>query len=194
MQTPPRLRLSLEQTPSNNYQQRTNKFESDKLTLEADRLKNNREMSDVKDKEKELEETEVPKDDKNKNNKPSYHVVGVFKQVLILLWKNWIVFRRHKLAIFVEIFATYIFVLILFLLRYFIDSTQYKDQTLSTYNVLSLVNDSSGRSVLYYYPNNAFLQTVVQDAVNLINAQKSAFNPTGILNNFRHSSLVNLII
>jgi hypothetical protein len=111
-------------------------------------------------------------------------IVGVFFQIWILIWKNWILFKRNFVGTLVELFASYTFVLIIIFLRYFIDSTKYYEQTSTTNairNVIDQVNTTSGRSIVYYYPNNAFIQGIVTNAMAMITTQVPAFSVTGSL-------------
>ena len=100
-------------------------------------------------------------------------VVGVFRQTLILFWKNSLLFRRNISGTIAEILVAFIFVLILLLLRYFIDTPHYQDQTNTNLsnpvlNVASFVNDTSGRYNILYYPNNDFISDIMNRAKELI--------------------------
>ena len=100
-------------------------------------------------------------------------VVGVFRQTLILFWKNSLLFRRNISGTIAEILVAFIFVLILLLLRYFIDTPHYQDQTNTNLsnpvlNVASFVNDTSGRYNILYYPNNDFISDIMKRAKDLI--------------------------
>jgi hypothetical protein len=126
-------------------------------------------------------------------------IVGIFSQVWILVWKNWILFKRNISGTIVELLASYIFVLIILFLRYFVDSTKYYDQTSTTNaikNVIDQVNTTTGRGVVYYYPNNAFIQGIVTNAMSLITTQVPAFSVTGffLFLNFLENSNKNLCI
>jgi hypothetical protein len=107
---------------------------------------------------------------------------GPFKQILILLWKNWILFRRNKFATVIEIGVAYLFVIVLGLFRIFIDSPRYK--AISSLNdpeisVASLINITSNRTMLSYYPPNEFIRKFVTNALALIKQAQPKFNATG---------------
>ena len=81
-----------------------------------------------------------------------------------------------------EILMAFLFVLIIILLRYFVDITTYPDQNSFSNPVLGVFDlaNSSNRSLIYYHPNNSFIQEIVTDAYNLINAQSPNFTATRI--------------
>jgi hypothetical protein len=109
-------------------------------------------------------------------------VVGVFMQIWILMWKNWVLFKRNIKGTLVEILVSYMFVIIIVLLRILIDTTQYYDQTSTTNtvsNVIDQVNTTTGRTYVYYYPNNAFIQGIVTNAMSMIQTEVPAFTYTG---------------
>jgi hypothetical protein len=114
----------------------------------------------------------------------SKKVVGFWKQIWILLWKNWILLKRNKLGTVVEILVSLLFVVILIFLRFFVDSIKVDEQTSTTNpprNVIDLVNTTTGRTLVLYYPNNAFIGGIVSSAVTLIQGQRPAFTATGKL-------------
>ena len=69
-------------------------------------------------------------------------------------------------------------------MRYLIDVNKYDDQN-STTNpllyVLNNVNTTSNRSLIMYYPNNSFVQSIVENAYLTIKAIQPMFNATSII-------------
>ena len=108
-----------------------------------------------------------------------HKVVGVFKQIWILLWKNWILFKRNISGTIAEVGVAFLFLLILLVLRFFVDATQSSDQALISTSPLDSINVTTGRYYIYYYPNNAFVQSIVSNAVTFIKASVPLFNVTG---------------
>lgn len=105
-------------------------------------------------------------------------VVGFFRQFVILLWKNWVLFKRNIAGTITEICVSLIFVFILLFLRFFVDSTKFQDQNANTnpsLNVLSLINATTNRTLLMYYPNNPYTEGIVTNAYNLIVSYKPSF-------------------
>lgn len=105
-------------------------------------------------------------------------VVGFFRQFLILFWKNWVLFKRNIAGTITEICVSLIFVLILLILRFFVDSTKVNEQSAinnPNFNVLSLINATTNRTLLMYYPNHPFIEGIVTNAYNLIKTQKPVF-------------------
>ncbi|RNA17620.1 ATP-binding cassette sub-family A member 3-like [Brachionus plicatilis] len=109
-------------------------------------------------------------------------VVGFFRQFLILFWKNWVLFKRNIAGTITEICASLIFVIILLILRFFVDSTKIEEQNANTspiFDVLSLINATTNRTYLMYYPNNSFIEGIVTNAFELIKSRKPVFSVTG---------------
>ena len=108
----------------------------------------------------------------------SRKVVGFFRQSVILLWKNSILLRRNISGTIAEILVALIFVFILLFIRYFSDSTSVSEQNSTinkVRNVIEYVNFTTNRSLIMYYPNNAYVQSIVNDAYSLIRSQVPMF-------------------
>jgi hypothetical protein len=108
-------------------------------------------------------------------------IAGFRQQFIILSWKNLILSKRSVCALITEIVAPILTVLILLVLRYFVDSIQYSDQSNTAYNVLDLfpiTANTSNTTMLYYYPSNSFIQGIMTQAVTLIKRRKPFFNVT----------------
>ena len=110
---------------------------------------------------------DIPGDNKVKQRK----VVGFFKQTYILLWKNSILFRRNIAGTLAEVLVALIFVLILVLIRFVYDVPRYSDQTHSNSesnpikNVVNFINISTTNvPIIYYYPNNAYILSLITSA------------------------------
>jgi hypothetical protein len=120
---------------------------------------------------------------KNSSDPPTRKVVGFFRQIVILLWKNSILFRRNISGTLAEILAAFIFLFILLLIRFFADSTKINDQSYiknPTFNLLSIINATTNRELIMYYPNNSFVEELVTNAYQLIKSRKPNFNATSI--------------
>lgn len=113
-------------------------------------------------------------------------VVGFFRQSVILFWKNGLLFRRNISGTIAEIFVALLFLLILVFMRFFVDSNKYEDQN-STTNplryLMTTINVTSNRNLIMYYPNNAYIQGIVENAYQMIKLIVPAFNATGIILN-----------
>lgn len=107
-------------------------------------------------------------------------IASVLRQFIILFWKNGKLFRRNVWGTLAEILMAFIFVLIILFLRFFIDLTVFSDQSNMTNPPLGIFDraNSSNRSFIYYYPNNAFIQSIVTNAYQLINNRSSNFSAT----------------
>ena len=108
-------------------------------------------------------------------------VVGIFRQTLLLFWKNSILFRRNISGTIAEILVAFLFVIILLFLRYFIDTPHYNDQINTSFsnpvlNVIEFINRTSGRPNIMYYPDNKFVKQIVERAYELINESVGNFS------------------
>ena len=107
-------------------------------------------------------------------------IAGIWKQFSILTWKNLILSRRNACGLVTEILCPLIVILILIVIRYFVDVTQYEDQANASNNVLDLLpitpNSTSNASLLLYYPNTPIVYNIITNAVSLIKLRKPYFN------------------
>jgi hypothetical protein len=107
-------------------------------------------------------------------------IAGVWKQFYILLWKNFILSKRNLCGLFTELLCPLVAIIILIIIRYFVDITQYSDQSNGLNNVLDLLRlTKNSGNLLLYYPNTTLAKSVVEEAVMLIQKVKS-FNITSI--------------
>jgi hypothetical protein len=129
----------------------------------------------------------------------SHKVVGFFHQIWIIIWKNFLLFRRNLSGMFVEIFVSYVFLAILIFLRYFVDVTQVSDQNRTAVPPLAMMNITANRTNFYYYPNTTLIQTATTLAVNSMTqffaALNFTFNATGnniliIISRDRHICII----
>lgn len=110
----------------------------------------------------------------------SRRVVGILGQIWILMWKNWVLFKRNISGTLVEILVSYVFLLLLLLLRFFVDVSLYPDQNNTAYSPLQYLNTSTdGRYRLMYYPNDNSIKAIIDDAVAMMKSVKPQFNVTG---------------
>ena len=113
------------------------------------------------------------------DNNDKRELAGFFKQLGILFWKNWILFKRNKLGTFGEIMMAFIFVFIILLLRYFVESQMYNNQNINAIPVLDGVKTSDNKTFILYYPNNDFIRDIVTNANILINNARPFFKNIG---------------
>lgn len=106
-------------------------------------------------------------------------LAGFFAQIRILFWKNGKLLLRNKTGTFAELFMALLFVLMLLLIRFFVDaslSNDDNDTDIKSNPELDLFNNVTllrGRYKVYYYPNNVFIQGKVVAAM----AKIYAYNP-----------------
>lgn len=111
-------------------------------------------------------------------------LAGFFKQVKILFWKNGKLFLRNKLGTFAELFMAILFIFMLLLIRFFVDSslqtvdvdTNIKSNPLIS--ILAPISLLTGKTVVLYYPNNNFIRDLVTNAMNDLKAVNASFTPT----------------
>ena len=117
-------------------------------------------------------------------------VVGLFWQILILTKKNFLLARRNVVGTVAEILVALLFVLILLLIRYVYDASRYSDQANIVasqsatnanpvdYVVKNINISTTFVPIIYYYPNNAYVLSLVTAAYTIINTQQPLFTAT----------------
>ena len=111
-------------------------------------------------------------------------LAGFWKQILILFWKNGKLFKRNKLGTFAELFMALLFILMLLIIRYFVDSTTVTvdtDTSLKSNPLLPIVAPirlMKGTSCVYYYPNNNLIKNLVTNAMADLTGVNASFNPS----------------
>ena len=110
-------------------------------------------------------------------------VAGFFRQLQILLWKNSLLFQRNVLGTLCEILLSVGFIAILLLIRYIVESVQYKDQANPFYNVIDYFQNFAGHYIILYYPDSPVVKQIIQNAYFLIKTRKPWLNATS---RFRH--------
>lgn len=111
-------------------------------------------------------------------------------QVLILMGKNFIMFRRNIIATIVEIICPILFLLILFIMRYFVEKIVYPEQFNQARSYLAFFyppQNSQIRNQVLYYPNTDFIQDLINKTVQTLVDFNYEFTPT------RNFSRLNLI-
>ena len=125
-----------------------------------------------------IDEIELTKSShQNKNRK----LAGFRQQFNILTWKNLILSKRNKCGLITEIFCPFFILLLLIIIRYFVDATQINDQSFIPKNVLDVfpITNATNSTLLLYYPNNTFIESIMKQAVSIIKQHKPYLNVTG---------------
>ena len=113
-------------------------------------------------------------------------IANLAKQVLILMGKNFIMFRRNLVATLVEIICPILFLLILFIMRYFVEKIMYPQQYNMGRNYKSLILQSAQqtfmqqkqpRNLVLFYPNTSFIQDLVNKTVQSLAEYNFDFDP-----------------
>lgn len=107
-------------------------------------------------------------------------IANLPKQVLILMGKNFIMFRRNLIGTIVEIICPILFLLILFIMRYFVEKIIYPQQYNMPryYQTLFFPQQNSQiRNLVLYYPNTEFIQNLVNKTVQTIVDYNYEFSP-----------------
>jgi hypothetical protein len=103
-------------------------------------------------------------------------IAGFFKQIRILLWKNYILSKRNKIGLNSELLAPICMLLILLIIRIAVSVDYNKEQNFDSKNVLDYFNNSN-RDLVLYYPNNTFIESIVNRGMEFIKKKHSWFNP-----------------
>jgi hypothetical protein len=119
--------------------------------------------------------------------KTNYKIAGFMSQLRILSWKNFKLSARNKTGTVVEILAPILLILLLLILRIAVNVQYKKEQNLPLNNI----NDNfirnfnftfqnyTNQSVIYYYPNNTFIENIVRRSIDRIKNQYGYFSPLG---------------
>ena len=126
----------------------------------------------------------------NTNQLNKRKLAGLFWQIFLLSKKNLLLARRNILGSLAEILAAFLFVIVLFILRYLYDVQRYNDQanlspnsTESNANpIVSIVSNANISTyflpIIYFYPDNSYVQSLVRAAYAIIKSQQPKFNAT----------------
>ena len=134
---------------------------------------------------------DLPADNNETQTKqPQRKVVGLFWQILILTKKNFLLARRNVVGTLGEILVALLFILILLIIRYTYDVSRYSDQA----NISAQTGSSNANPInyvvyninvstnivpkIYYYPNNAYVLSLVNDSYSIIKARQPLFMAT----------------
>jgi hypothetical protein len=112
---------------------------------------------------------------------PERKLAGFFKQIQILFWKNGKLFLRNKLGTFGELIMAFIFILMLLIIRYFVDSQAVAAKTDTTnplLPVLASFRPTRGKNVVLYYPNNDFIRGLVNATMADLTVVNATFRPS----------------
>ena len=110
-----------------------------------------------------------------------YKIASLPNQILILNWKNFLLFRRNLLGTILELIFPFIFISFLLIIRYFIERIKFFNQynQSNSGNVLELyVNLMSQEKILVlFYPNNKLIQELVENSVRFLQLKNPEFSP-----------------
>lgn len=113
----------------------------------------------------------------------SRKVAGPFRQFQILFWKNGKLLLRNKLGTFGEMIIAFLFVFIVMIIRYLIDTADFNEDTSITNtprSVLIGTYTDFDKENVYYYPENDFVKNIVESAMAEISrANRGRFRPNG---------------
>ncbi len=111
----------------------------------------------------------------NTNNRK---IAGFFKQILIISWKNGILFRRNKFGFVCELLFSSLFTFIFVILVYYSSPTYGPRNNPQLDNVIidskiSLAPDFL-TFIIYFYPNNKFIENVVKTSISKLSFNKDS--------------------
>ena len=92
-------------------------------------------------------------------------LAGFVRQVLILLWKNWTLFRRTIFASCCEILIPYLLIALLIILRSTGDAYFTKGDLYTPTGVTQTFNNGMDRSFIFYYPNNPYVRSILARSI-----------------------------
>ena len=123
-------------------------------------------------------------------NTVGMRIAGLPRQVLILLWKNGLLFRRNLFGTFLELVCPLLMLSVFLIMRYFIEKVNYPEQNNKPRSVLSFMNElfqltlqtqltvnRMSRNLIVYYPNTRLVETIATKAAAVIAANNNGFFP-----------------
>jgi hypothetical protein len=110
---------------------------------------------------------------------------GFLKQIMIICWKNIVLFRRNKFSFVCELLFSSLFTFIFVILVYYSSPTFTSKTPVAMENVLKKDRDNTwamsstdkdflGSFYIYYYPNNTFVENVMKSASDLLYQYQTA--------------------
>jgi hypothetical protein len=106
------------------------------------------------------------------------------RQILILMWKNLIIFKCNLVGTVLEMLSPFLFLSFLLIIRYYIERIRFSSDM---FNMPTNVYDISfylanqSRNLIVYYPNNSLIRNLVTNAIDVLKFQNPGFDPLGIL-------------
>ena len=118
------------------------------------------------------EQTSVGLENESNNNinnrkeaAESRQLAGLFRQVLILFWKNWTLFRRSVFASCCEVVIPYLLIVLLIVLRSTGDAYFTKGELYPPTGVTQSFSNGYERSLIFFYPNNFYVRSIITRSI-----------------------------
>ena len=106
---------------------------------------------------------------------PQKELAGLFRQILIILWKNLLLYSKNKMGIACEILFSSLFTFVFIVLVYFSNPTYSAKSFEFGKDIISsriyAFTAKSQNQTFYYYPNNSFVEQLVTNSYNLIKSK-----------------------
>lgn len=101
------------------------------------------------------------------------------KQVRILVWKNFILFKHSYASSACEILLPLIFIATLIVVRKYVDKTTLPSDKANMTTVIDRLPFSVRRNRIFFYPDTTLTRQLVMKSVLSINSKQSLFTPRG---------------
>nr|CAD7414432.1 unnamed protein product [Timema cristinae] len=106
-------------------------------------------------------------------------MTGPWTKFRLLMWKNWVLQKRHPVQTLVEILAPVVFSVMLVLVRSLSDPETFPDPTLyqpfspgnTSGTVLELLANSSVGGLIAYSPSNSLTQSIMKKTAERLDMQ-----------------------
>ena len=121
----------------------------------------------------------------NENEKYEMRIASLARQILILTWKNLIIFKCNLFGTVLEFLSPFVFLAFLLIIRYYIERIRYNSSLFNQPNSvfdISFFLMNQTRNLVIYYPNNTLIRNFVISAVQLLKFKNPTFDPKGIDN------------
>ena len=106
-------------------------------------------------------------------------VSGFSRQLSIVLWKDFLLFKRNKVSALFEASFAVLLVCLLLIFRLIVERFYHQNQYSSPANVFDLYGFGfSSQNLIVYYPDNQLIENVVSQAVNILGSNSFLPNMT----------------
>lgn len=118
----------------------------------------------------------------SKDVEMTMRIANFWRQILILSWKNLIIFRCNLFGTLLEFLSPFVFLAFLLIIRYYIERIRFNTsafvQPTSVFDISFFLMNQT-RNLVIFYPNTTLVRNFVLSAVQLLKFRNPTFEPKG---------------